>query len=240
MTMNALRGRHSFVTTNWNAIQDNALSYIIECYWGPVFYYILRKGHGDAEAEDLTQEFFTDCLRTNRFSKADPARGRFRAFLLSSLDNFLANVHRAAKAQKRCPPGGIVSIEAMADTESPHYEPSEKETPAAAFNRAWARELIVRVLGALEEECRTKEKQDYFEAFRLCIIEPALDGTTPPPRSELATKYRTTEKEASNRLITTRRAYQRLLRAEIKKYAASGEEVDAEIRDLITFLGSQC
>ena len=239
MPIPLLQGRHSFVTTNWNAIHNNELSLIIECYWGPTFYYLLRKGHGEAEAEDLTQGFFTDCFKTNRFSKADPTRGRFRAFLLSSLDNFLANTHRKATALKRHPQGGIVSIEGMADTESPHYEPSHQETPAAAFNRVWATELITRVLNTLEAECLAKGKQEYFEVFRRCIIEPALDGTVPPPRSEFAAKYGIREKEVSNRLITTRRAYQRLLRVEIQKYETSDDEVDAEMRDLIGFLGSK-
>ena len=239
MPIPTLQGRQSFVTTNWNAIRNNELSFIIECYWGPVFYYIMRKGHWEAEADDLTQDFFADCLETNRFSKADPGRGRFRNFLLSSLNNCLANAHRDAKARKRCPPGGMISIEGMADTESQHWEPSDQETPAAAFNRAWATELIARVLGTLEAEYLAKGQKTYLEIFRRCIIEPALEGTNPPPRSEFATEYGIREKEVSNRLITTRRAYQRLLRAEIQKYATSDEEVDSEMHDLIGFLASK-
>jgi RNA polymerase sigma-70 factor (ECF subfamily) len=239
MIIDALRGRSAFVTTNWNVIQDKELSDLIECYWGPVFHYLRRTGHTEAEAEDLTQEFFTDSLQVDRFSKADPGRGRFRAFLLSALDNFLRNRYRASQAQKRCPPGGLVSLEALAAPDMPPFQPSDRETPADAFNREWATQLVVRVLGALEVECRLKQKPEYFDAFRLCVIEPALNGAVAPPRCDLAVRYQTTEKEVSNRLITTRRAYQRLLRAEIKKYATSEADVATEMRDLVAAVGSR-
>lgn len=225
------------MTTNWNAIRNNELSFIIEFYWGPVYYYILRTGRSEPEAEDLTQDFFTDCLETSRFSKADPARGRFRSFLLFSLDKFLINKHRAATALKRCPPGGIVSLQGTADTESAPFEPAHEETPADVFNRNWAIELTGRVLKVLETQYQAKGQSHYASAFRRRILDPVLNGIPAPPRTELAREQGVTEKELSNRVVTARREFQRLLRLEIRKYAASDAEVEAEMHDLATFLG---
>jgi len=231
--MNSLRGRSLFLTTNWNAIQSNEAGNIIESYWGPIFHYLRRKGYNKSDAEDLTQGYFAHALEKKLFSKADPARGRFRSFLLYCIDKYIINIHRDLNAKKRCPPGGIFSLDAIAATESAHYEPADIETPVTVFNRVWATELIMRVLGILEAECRAKGKQDYFDAFRRCVMDPSLDGVMPPERGVLAQKYNITVKELSNRLTTTRRAYQRLLRVEIAKYTASEEEVDAEVMDLV-------
>ncbi len=237
MPIPALQRHHAFLTTNWNAIRNNELSFIIELYWGPIYYFILRTVRNETEAEDLTQDFFTDCLETNRFSKADPARGRFRSFLLSSLKNFLINKHRAAAAKSKSPPGGIVSLQGMAETESAPFEPAHEETPADVFNRNWAIELTGRVFNALEAEYQASGKSDYASAFRRRILDPVLHGIPAPSRTELAREQSVAEKELSNRIITARRAFQRLLRVEIRKYATSEEEVEAEMHDLATFLG---
>ncbi len=52
----------------------------------------------------------------------------------------------------------------------------------------------------------------------------------------LAMKYGLGEKEVANQLLTARRAYQRLLRNEIRLYASSEEEVASEIQDLWRFM----
>ena len=75
-----------------------ALNFLIERYLKPVFCYVRRCGRPEEEAKDLVQEFFTVGLQNELFAKADPARGRFRNFLLKSLNHFMANAHRAEHA----------------------------------------------------------------------------------------------------------------------------------------------
>ncbi len=100
-----------FVTTHWSVVltagrSDTtraraALEQLCRNYWQPLYAYVRRTGHSREEAEDLTQEFFARLLAQNTVARADPARGRFRSFLLASLKHFLANEWEKARAQKR-------------------------------------------------------------------------------------------------------------------------------------------
>src|SRR6188474_2484578 len=105
------RGRGGFATTRWtmvNAAGDLteaparvALEQLCEAYWPPLYSYLRRRGHGREEAEDLTQGFFTTLLEGNDIRAADPARGRFRGFLLTALKRYVINEHERATAARR-------------------------------------------------------------------------------------------------------------------------------------------
>ena len=239
----------TFPATHWSRLaalhaatpadRDAILNNLICRYWKPVNCYLRRAGSTEEDAKDLVQEFFATCLARELFARADPARGRFRSFLLGALEHFLANVRRAAHAQKRRPPGGLVSLDELAvgDSSRPGFQPTAPDTPAAVFHRAWVANLTLRVLRRLEQECQTTDKQPHYELFRQRLVLPALEGVEPPALRDLAGQFGLTEKQAANCLLTARRAFQRLLREEIRTYAGSEEEVDAEIRDLFRFLG---
>lgn len=238
----------AFPPTQWTVLgalrvgtigtRNETLNRLITLYWKPVYYYVRRKGHDDEAAKNLVQEFFTDCLDRQTFTQADASRGRFRTFLLACLGNFLKNVHRAAHAKKRCPTAGIVPLDDVICGDSVVFEPRDQETPEAVFHRAWIQDLLMRVLLVLEQECRATGKAKHYEIFRLRIVEPILHGAESPPMSDLASRLGLTEKNACNCLLTVRRAYQRLLREEIRQYALSDEDVAAEVRDLFHFLGA--
>ena len=53
------------------------------------------------EAQDLTQAFFAHLLEKQAIGRADRDRGRFRAFLLTALKNYLANEWDKARTEKR-------------------------------------------------------------------------------------------------------------------------------------------
>jgi DNA-directed RNA polymerase specialized sigma24 family protein len=203
----------------------------------PVYCYLRRRGCGEEDAKDLVQDFFAACLRSDFFAQADPARGRFRNFLLSSLQHFLANAQRAAHAQKRRPPKGLVSLQELAGSDSGGFEPADRETPEAVFHRAWLADLTQRVLRRLKAECQATDKQEHYEILHQRLVLPALEGAKPPPLRALSGRLGLTEKQAANQLLTARRAFQRILEEEIRSYANSEDEVSAELRDLRRFLG---
>ncbi len=215
----------------------NALDFLIQRYWKPVYCYLRRSGCGEEEAKDLVQDFFAFCLQHDFFDQADPARGRFRSFLLGSLQHFLANARRTAHAQKRRPEQGFVLLRDPATASSTGVEPADRTTPEAVFHHAWVTDLIQRVLRRLEQECQTTDKQAHYEILRQRLVLPTLEGAEPPPLRDLAQRFGLSEKQAANCLLTARRAYQRLLQEEIRRYANSEDEVAAEIHDLFHFLG---
>src|SRR4051812_30813658 len=100
-----------FATTRWSLVMAagkpegeearEALSSLCQRYWFPLYAYVRRRVPSLHEAQDLTQEFFVRLLEKNALAKAAPERGRFRNFLLTSLNNFLANEWDRASAQKR-------------------------------------------------------------------------------------------------------------------------------------------
>jgi DNA-directed RNA polymerase specialized sigma24 family protein len=238
--------QNSFPRTHWSRIaalkgavsteRQEALNYLAERYWKPVYCYVRRRGFEPAEAEDMVQEFFLTAFANELFAKADPARGRFRNFLLKSMQHFLAQQWRDRHALKRHPVEGFVSIHKLSSEAEAGVEPKDTETPEDTFNRNWYCELVLRVLHAVEQEFLANGKRIHIDLLRQRIIDPILNGTEAPSLRELADRYALSIKDVENRIITARRAYQRLLREEIRLYASSEDEVAAEIRDLWRFI----
>src|SRR5271163_3659702 len=100
-----------FATTCWSVVvaaQDVrapsakiALASLCQAYWYPLYGYIRRQGHAAAEAEDLTQGFFSQLVEKDLLGQVDRAKGKFRSFLLAACTHFLANQRDRAQAWKR-------------------------------------------------------------------------------------------------------------------------------------------
>jgi len=213
-----------------SAEKEAALTSLVEAYGLPVYLFIRQKGFDHWEAEDLAQGFFAKHLVSEgAFHRADPARGRFRNFLLTCLCNYLAD---HAKKKDQGPHVEIVSsIEKVVKAHSSVLR-QRSEAPESVFRRAWFRGVLERALSAYERECREKGNQIHFELLRDCIIRPCLDDAPRPAREELARRYNLTEKQVSNRLLAARHAYQRLIRAELMRYTSSAAELRSEERAL--------
>ena len=246
MDKNAFKG--AFPTTDWGLLSDvrgdnselklAALDILIRRYWKPAFLFLRHSGASDEVAKDSTQAFFADWIENNAFAKADQRKGRFRSLMLTSLKRFASNEHRAVHAQKRSPRGGLLSLdELMANPDMP-FEPADAMPPEAIFQKAWASEVVRRVLKHLEDECARSGMMVHFAIFSKRLINPILDGSREISMSVLGREYGLTEKQAANHLLTAKRAYQRLLQEEIRLYAGSEAEVAAEIRDLFSILGT--
>lgn len=134
----------SFATTQWSLVAEAggagspecraALSTLCELYWYPLYAFVRRKGFQAVEAQDLTQSFFAELLEKDRLHLADQQRGRFRSFLLSSLNHFISNERRAMATQKRGGDQTVFSID-FDDGESRYLlEPVNAATPKISSN----------------------------------------------------------------------------------------------------------
>lgn len=206
-------------------------------YWRPVYAYLRRKGRGNEEAKDLTQEFFTEVvLERELLEKADPAKGRFRTFLLTALDNFVHNERRAAEAKKRMPEGGLARLDAMIAPED--LCPGGEATPEEAFVYGWALQLLNEVIAAVEEGCREDGKGTHWEVFRRTWLDPLLLGTDPAPLADLCEELGIEGiRRASNMNVTVKRRFKTALCVRIRDLVNSDDEVEQEIRELIRILG---
>ncbi len=237
-----------FPTTDWGLLKNlhgndpelrsAGLNILAGRYWRPVYCFLRRSGHDDTEAKDLTQAFFTEWIERDGFAKADPDKGRFRSFMLTSLKRFVSNERRAENTQRRKPVAGLVSLEALMENETHPFEPQDDGlTPDKIFDRQWAVGLVMRVISRFETECRNTDKAAHCDIFLQRIIAPILHGAREQPLADLGAKYGITEKQAGNCLLTAKRVYRRMMEDEIRLYAKTEEDVDDEIRELFLILG---
>src|SRR5580693_6500749 len=100
-----------FAATRWSVVlvagrlsspdSRRALESLCEAYWYPLNAYVRRRVADTNDAHDLTQAFFAELLAKNYVGSAKAERGRFRAFLLTSLKHFLSKEWEKARALKR-------------------------------------------------------------------------------------------------------------------------------------------
>ena len=80
-----------------SAMAAEALNRLCTTYWYPIYAYVRRKGHFEEDAKDIVQAFFFHVLERNLLGSADRTKGKFRSFLLGSLNYFLANPRISSK-----------------------------------------------------------------------------------------------------------------------------------------------
>lgn len=236
-------GGSSFLTTRWSVVravgEDNleerhrALTALCEGYWYPLYAFVRRRGHGAEDASDRTQEFFARLLARPGFEGLSPERGRFRAWLLASMKNFLSNERAREHAAKRGGGRVSLSIDFGAADRRFRLEGEVAETPEGHFERAWALELLERTLAGLEAEYRGRGRGTLFDALR-----PELTGETPASGyAERADSLHMTEGAFKVAVHRLRKRYRERLREEIAETVATEEEVEDELRALFEALG---
>ena len=240
--------RVHFATTHWTLLEQvrgplspahqEVLNLLIAQYWKPVYCFIRRQypRYDKETAKDVTQSFFVHCLTEELFGRADRKKGRFRNLLLQSLKNYLANYERGQHAQKRAPVGQIMSIDALMEEEDMNFEPAVEGSAEAAFDREFTLNQIKKVLDLVRTDFLSKGQQVHWEIFRRQIVNPILQDTQAPGLDALAREFGLSRKQVSNRLITTRRAFQRLFREYVGSTACSEEDVAAEVDTLSRFV----
>ena len=235
----------AFLTTHWSLIegiasadQDRSLALIgvlMDRYWKPVYCYLRRKGHSNEEAKDLTQGFFhTVVLERHLVEKADPAKGRFRSFLLMALNRYLANVRKHEARQRRMPAGKLVPLEMV---EPPELSQLVAESdPESCFNYAWVSALLERLLADLEGDCHRDGKTVHWHLFHDRVLAPIVDRADPVPLGEICARYGIEdEAQASNMIVTVKRRFQKLLREHLRRSVMSEELLTEELDEIRRF-----
>jgi DNA-directed RNA polymerase specialized sigma24 family protein len=165
-----------FRSTRWSVVlaargadaneSRRALAALCEAYWSPLYAYVRRKGHNASDAQDLTQEFFATLLDKYYLQDVDRQRGKFRPFLLTAFQRFLAKQVRRAHAQKRG--GGTLPISLDYQHAEHRYllEPSHASTPDRVFERRWALTLLELVFRRVREEYEAAARRPSLSSSR--------------------------------------------------------------------------
>src|SRR5215831_9894608 len=227
-----------FNTTHWSVVvaaadltaadARAALTRLCQTYWYPLYCCVRRHGYSPEDAEDLTQGFFAKLLSKNQIALADPGRGRFRTFLLRSLENFLRTQHRDATTQKRGGGREVLSLE-MQEAEGRYSgEPPDNLSPAVFFERQWAGAVLETVLAALRREFSVTGRLELFDS-----LEPHLWGDdTATPYATIAESLGMTVVAVRVTLHRLRQRFHELLCAEISNTVETPNDVDDELRHL--------
>lgn len=222
-----------FATTRWSLILDArsgpesaraALEEICRAYRRPVLSYVRSSGRSVSDAEDLTQEFFARLLERRWDQGADPARGRFRAFLLTALKRFLIDAHDAETAQKR---GGGRAQVAWEDMQQDFVVPGP-HSPESAFERAWAATVIERAYERLRGEAARAGRQPLFEKLSPFLGETAEAADYRRLGEELGMRPNTVAVSVHRLRLRLRE----LVRAEIVDQTDGPEAAERELRAL--------
>lgn len=209
-----------------------ALEGLCRAYWPPIFSQIRMKGLDRHQAEDLTQEFFSRLLQGNAFAGVSPDKGRFRSFLLAALRNFLINEWKRENTLKRGGGVNIVDLDALDPAVRDACEPRSGEDPELAFDRQWALSVIAKVRSRLRREYEGADQLDRYEILKSHL----MDSGAAQSGLQTAAQLGMTEAAAKSAIHRIRRRFAELLRAEISRTVAHPDDIDDEIRHLLSAL----
>jgi RNA polymerase sigma-70 factor (ECF subfamily) len=226
-------------TTRWSLVRDAArsgaqgrlaLEELCRAYRPAVIAFLRRGGHDRDSAEEHAQSFFLHLLERELPARADPARGRFRVFLRTALQNHVGHVREREHAQRRQAPGGLLGEDVL---ERIGADP--REDPERAFDLAWALTVLERGIDTLRNECIARGQGPEFEALL-----PALtDGLDAGELQLLAGRLGLSPNAVSARLHRLRLALRAAVREELAQTVGGPEDVEAELRHLRGLLGGK-
>jgi len=231
-----------FATTRWTVVLSagdpgsphaaTALETLCRAYWYPLYAYVRRRGHSPADAQDLTQEFFSQLLEHHWVARADRHKGRFRSFLLMAMKRFLANEWDKVKTRKRGGRAQLVPLPLDAAETRYTQEPVDMSTPEQVFEKRWAMTLLQSVLSHLREEYVRDGKAVLFDTLKPCL----LGSRELQPYAAVAAELEMTEGAVKVAVCRLRERYRGRLQEEIAQTVASPADVEEELRHLFRAL----
>lgn len=215
-----------FKTTRWNLVQAcgslKALETLVFIYWKPLYFFARQHGLDNETAKDVVQSFFSLMIERDVLSKADPARGRFRTFLLTALSNYLKDWSKAASRQKRG--GGHMTFSldfARGETEFA-AEVARGESPERILDRAWARSLWEQSLAEL------KGDPAHLEAFKMHLGDADY--------AAIARKTGLSESAAKSAVHRIKSQLREIIVGHLRHTAADDAELRAELAEFVALL----
>jgi RNA polymerase sigma-70 factor (ECF subfamily) len=231
-----------FATTQWSVVlaagqrdpapARRALEALCQAYWYPIYVYVRRKGYGSEDAQDLTQEFFSQLIAKEHVRLADRSKGKFRSFLLATLDHFLAREWSRAHRQKRGGKLKFISLDQQTPQERYRTEPEDGETPERCLLRRWALTVLTHTMDALARECEAGGKGVLFRETRW-LLSGEREGAS---YAEMGRRLGMGEGALRVAVHRLRKRFGELLRNEIAQTVRGPEEVDEELHQLLLAL----
>jgi RNA polymerase sigma-70 factor (ECF subfamily) len=238
----ALEPAACFATTHWSVVltardghesqAHDALSRLCEVYWYPLYAYLRRRGFAPPDAEDLTQGFLAYLLSKDFLARVEPKYGKFRSFLLASLNHFVSDHLDKERRQKRGGGQTVLSLDGAGAERRYGLEPVEEMDPQKIFERRWALTLVEAVLYRMESEAALAGNRELFERLKPALVGDRSEGSY----SQIGQSLGLSEgavKVAAHRL---RQRFREVFREQIAQTVSQPAEIEEEIQFLFQVL----
>lgn len=228
--------RAPFPETRWSLVlaggagdgRAAALEALARSYWRPVYGFVrARRRASHEDALDATQEFFLWMVSSEFLARADPARGRFRAFVKVALERFLVDLHRALRADKRGGGARFVPLDA-GERGAPELADVGGKSPEEILDDLWRSELLERALARLEERLDAEGRAQQFAVFKDHFVDG--DADTPQGYDALAERHGVSRVDVSNWLTRTRARFREEVRRAVLETVGDATDLGEELR----------
>lgn len=233
---------HHFATTQWTLVwkaaeEDSqygrpALTEVIRRYWQPLYSFARRRGLSCEDAEDATQEFLIGVMSGKLLDSADPAKGKFRAFLLTAWKRFLVDEYRKKNAARRGGNVAEVSLDVRIGEQKWLELQSNSPDPERVFMHSWATTLVDQAMKRLGDDYRSKGKAHLFDALSTKMTQSMDAGQY----AALATRLRISASAIKVALHRLRQRFGDVLRELVSETVDHPSEIKAEMDELLQVL----
>lgn len=230
-----------FPETRWQVLADAtldgdtagrvALSTLCEEYRKPILGYVLSRGYSAAEAEDIVHDFFLEMMSARMWRRAEKGRGRFRNFLVGSLQRMLKRRTRDENRLRRGGGDQITSLEAVAEDGQLAQEGADRAS-AEEFDRHWARFVLQQSIGQLEKQYAARGHAPRFAVLRRFLPGASGEFTMEEGARELGVSLSAIE----TYIYRLRSEFRKVLRGRLAQTVSAPHEVDEEVRYLSKLL----
>jgi RNA polymerase sigma-70 factor (ECF subfamily) len=229
-----------FRTTRWSVVllsaqsqaptSKAALAELCSIYWYPLYAFVRYRGHSPQDAQDLTQGFFLHLLEHKALTRVDPLKGKFRSFMIASLQNYLSHQEELARRLKRGGKVEFVYIDLQRAEDRYRLEPVDHLTPEKIFNARWAMALLGTAMNRLERECAAQGKTATFEALKT-FLDP-INSEPRPSYEQIAAQLKVSIGAVKTLIHRLRKQHSAFVRQEISRTISDSADVDAEVHEL--------
>jgi len=231
--------------TQWSVISNarttedlqatrEGLQLLAMAYWKPLYLYLRKSSESHADASDSVQGFFEHVIGSEFLKYIDREGGKFRSYLLKSLERWRSQEWRRAHAQKRG--GGVTHLSREGIDELNALDDLKSDvSPETLFDRQWALEIVDRAVAELGTDYAKRGRETWFEALR-----PALPGGTGLDASaSVAKELQVSDGAVRKAIHDLRQAFTARLKEEIRSTVRTSEDAEEELRYLVEVLAQR-
>ena len=225
--------RHSVIERIRSAdagARREAFGDLVTGYWKPLYKYLRLHWHlSDADAQELTQAFFSEAFQKEWLARYEPGKARFRTFVRLCADRFVMNAQQAASRIKRGGDAETVSLDFQsAEAEMVRNQLTTAPDAETLFHREFVRDLFDRAIAEVRAEYTAAGRDVHLTLFERYDIDPS-DGVS---YGELAKEFGLTPAQVTNYLAQVRRSFRERALDALKTLCGGEDEFRREARDL--------